>query len=104
MHSACILVCLRLTINNINLSTKLFCLALGVYEGMLWKKGKDNGQFLERKFVLSVCDFTLKYYKEDVRKDFLLSNEVCAPFRNDFFFFFIEGICCKTQHRLRITL
>jgi len=53
---------------NINLSTKLFCLALGVYEGMLWKKGKDNGQFLERKFVLSVSDFTLKYYKEDVRK------------------------------------
>lgn len=39
----------------------------GVYEGMLWKKGKDNGQFLERKFVLSVHDFTLKYYKEDLR-------------------------------------
>uniref|UniRef100_A0A671PV68 Arf-GAP with dual PH domain-containing protein 2-like n=1 Tax=Sinocyclocheilus anshuiensis TaxID=1608454 RepID=A0A671PV68_9TELE len=40
----------------------------GVYEGMLWKKGKDNGQFLERKFVLSVHDFTLKYYKEDESK------------------------------------
>uniref|UniRef100_A0A8C1JFN1 ArfGAP with dual PH domains 2 n=1 Tax=Cyprinus carpio TaxID=7962 RepID=A0A8C1JFN1_CYPCA len=39
-----------------------------VYEGMLWKKGKDNGQFLERKFVLSVHDFTLKYYKEDESK------------------------------------
>jgi len=72
---------------NINLSTKLFCLALGVYEGMLWKKGKDNGQFLERKFVLSVSDFTLKYYKEDVRKkkNVSLSNEVCAPFRNYIF-------------------
>ncbi|XP_016339606.1 arf-GAP with dual PH domain-containing protein 2-like isoform X2 [Sinocyclocheilus anshuiensis] len=40
----------------------------GVFEGMLWKKGKDNGQFLERKFVLSVHDFTLKYYKEDESK------------------------------------
>lgn len=72
MHSACILVCLLKSVLSanisINLSTKLFCLALGVYEGMLWKKGKDNGQFLERKFVLSVCDFTLKYYREDVRK------------------------------------
>ncbi|XP_030646445.1 arf-GAP with dual PH domain-containing protein 2 [Chanos chanos] len=40
----------------------------GVFEGMLWKKGKDNGQFLRRKFVLSERDFTLKYYKEDESK------------------------------------
>lgn len=58
---------LRLVMSN-NLSTKLFCLILGRFEGMLWKKGKDNGHFLERKFVLSARDFTLKYYKEDVRR------------------------------------
>ncbi|XP_075994867.1 arf-GAP with dual PH domain-containing protein 2 isoform X2 [Genypterus blacodes] len=37
----------------------------GFYEGMLWKKGKDNMQFLKRKFVLSERDFTLIYYNKD---------------------------------------
>uniref|UniRef100_A0A8C2WKX9 ArfGAP with dual PH domains 2 n=1 Tax=Cyclopterus lumpus TaxID=8103 RepID=A0A8C2WKX9_CYCLU len=38
----------------------------GFYEGVLWKKGKENTQFLKRKFVLSERDFTLTYYnKED---------------------------------------
>lgn len=42
---------------------------------MLWKKGKDNGQFLKRKFVLSEQDFSLKYYKEDVSTQYAwLSN------------------------------
>uniref|UniRef100_A0A8B9LC46 Arf-GAP with dual PH domain-containing protein 2 n=1 Tax=Astyanax mexicanus TaxID=7994 RepID=A0A8B9LC46_ASTMX len=44
---------------------KLLAYSSGVYEGVLWKKGKDNGQFLKRKFVLSEQDFTLKYFKED---------------------------------------
>ncbi|XP_034395400.1 arf-GAP with dual PH domain-containing protein 2 isoform X2 [Cyclopterus lumpus] len=41
----------------------------GFYEGVLWKKGKENTQFLKRKFVLSERDFTLTYYnKEDESK------------------------------------
>ncbi|XP_015460973.2 arf-GAP with dual PH domain-containing protein 2 isoform X2 [Astyanax mexicanus] len=47
---------------------KLLAYSSGVYEGVLWKKGKDNGQFLKRKFVLSEQDFTLKYFKEDEGK------------------------------------
>lgn len=37
----------------------------GFYEGMLWKKGKENSQFLKRKFVLSEREFTLVYYNKD---------------------------------------
>ncbi|XP_041634569.1 arf-GAP with dual PH domain-containing protein 2 [Cheilinus undulatus] len=37
----------------------------GFYEGMLWKKGKDNAQFLKRKFVLSEREFTLIYYNKE---------------------------------------
>ncbi|XP_019905223.1 arf-GAP with dual PH domain-containing protein 2 isoform X1 [Esox lucius] len=33
-----------------------------LYEGILWKKGKDNKQFLKRRFVLSKTDFTLRYF------------------------------------------
>ncbi|KAL4657932.1 arf-GAP with dual PH domain-containing protein 2-like isoform X1 [Arapaima gigas] len=42
--------------------------ALGAYGGVLWKKGKDNGQFLKRKFVLSDVDFTLKYFTKEETK------------------------------------
>ncbi|XP_029019067.1 arf-GAP with dual PH domain-containing protein 2 [Betta splendens] len=36
------------------------------FESTLWKKGKDNKQFLKRIFLLSRKDFTLKYFiKED---------------------------------------
>ena len=37
-------------------------------EGYLLKKGRENHQFLPRKFVLSEIDNTLKYYVKD-RKD-----------------------------------
>ncbi|XP_008284779.1 arf-GAP with dual PH domain-containing protein 2 isoform X3 [Stegastes partitus] len=37
----------------------------GFYEGMLWKKGKENTQFLKRKFVLSEREFTLMYYNKE---------------------------------------
>ncbi|XP_026877983.1 arf-GAP with dual PH domain-containing protein 2 isoform X1 [Electrophorus electricus] len=47
---------------------KLRSYSSGLYEGLLWKKGKDNGQFLKRKFVLSEKDFSLKYYKKDESK------------------------------------
>ncbi|XP_019744277.1 arf-GAP with dual PH domain-containing protein 1 [Hippocampus comes] len=37
----------------------------GFYEGILWKKGKENTQFLKRKFVLSEREFTLAYYNKE---------------------------------------
>ncbi|XP_023250932.1 arf-GAP with dual PH domain-containing protein 2-like isoform X1 [Seriola lalandi dorsalis] len=37
----------------------------GFYEGMLWKKGKENTQFLKRKFVLSEREFTLTYFNKE---------------------------------------
>ncbi|XP_061702277.1 arf-GAP with dual PH domain-containing protein 2 isoform X2 [Syngnathoides biaculeatus] len=37
----------------------------GFHEGMLWKKGKENTQFLKRKFVLSEREFTLAYYNKE---------------------------------------
>ncbi|XP_067353501.1 arf-GAP with dual PH domain-containing protein 1-like isoform X3 [Channa argus] len=37
-----------------------------VFESTLWKKGKDNKQFLKRIFLLNRKDFTLRYFiKED---------------------------------------
>lgn len=42
-----------------------FELIPGFYEGMLWKKGKENTQFLKRKFVLSDREFTLTYYNKE---------------------------------------
>jgi len=40
----------------------------GFMEGYLMKKGRENNQFLPRKFVLSEMEDTLKYYVKD-RKD-----------------------------------
>jgi hypothetical protein len=37
-------------------------------EGYLMKKGRENNQFLPRKFVLSEIDNTIKYYVKD-KKD-----------------------------------
>ncbi|KAM4604241.1 arf-GAP with dual PH domain-containing protein 2-like [Polymixia lowei] len=34
----------------------------GVFESTLWKKGKDNKQFLKRTFLMSQNDFTLRYF------------------------------------------
>lgn len=42
-----------------------FVLNPGFYEGMLWKKGKENTQFLKRKFVLSEREFTLTYFNKE---------------------------------------
>uniref|UniRef100_A0A7N8XKW5 Arf-GAP with dual PH domain-containing protein 1-like n=1 Tax=Mastacembelus armatus TaxID=205130 RepID=A0A7N8XKW5_9TELE len=37
-------------------------------EGFLWKRGRDNGQFLSRKFILSEREGALKYFnKQDAR-------------------------------------
>uniref|UniRef100_UPI00358E55A1 arf-GAP with dual PH domain-containing protein 1-like isoform X1 n=1 Tax=Myxine glutinosa TaxID=7769 RepID=UPI00358E55A1 len=34
----------------------------GFLEGLLWKRGRDNGQFLQRRFVLSEKEGMLKYF------------------------------------------
>lgn len=39
----------------------------GYREGFLWKRGRDNGQYLNRKFILSEREGVLKYFnKHDV--------------------------------------
>ncbi|KAM9324516.1 arf-GAP with dual PH domain-containing protein 1-like [Gastrophryne carolinensis] len=41
----------------------------GVKEGILFKRGRDNGQYFSRKFVLTLLDGTLKYYiKPDAKE------------------------------------
>ncbi|XP_006270296.1 arf-GAP with dual PH domain-containing protein 1 [Alligator mississippiensis] len=41
----------------------------GLKEGILWKRGRDNGQFLPRKFILSEKDGCLKYFiKQDAKE------------------------------------
>uniref|UniRef100_A0A8C9W5J3 ArfGAP with dual PH domains 1 n=1 Tax=Scleropages formosus TaxID=113540 RepID=A0A8C9W5J3_SCLFO len=41
----------------------------GYREGFLWKRGRDNGQFLSRKFILSEREGSLKYFnKHDARE------------------------------------
>ncbi|KAJ7425876.1 Arf-GAP with dual PH domain-containing protein 1 [Willisornis vidua] len=40
-----------------------------VKEGILWKRGRDNGQFLPRKFLLSEREGCLKYFtKQDAKE------------------------------------
>ncbi|CAJ1081261.1 arf-GAP with dual PH domain-containing protein 1-like [Xyrichtys novacula] len=40
----------------------------GYREGFLWKRGRDNGQFLSRKFILYEREGALKYFnKQDAR-------------------------------------
>lgn len=41
----------------------------GVREGTLWKRGRDNKQFLTRRFVLSEREGTLKYFKTQDGKE-----------------------------------
>ncbi|KAG2456079.1 ADAP1 protein, partial [Polypterus senegalus] len=41
----------------------------GYREGVLWKRGRDNGQFLSRKFILSEREGVFKYFnKHDARE------------------------------------
>lgn len=43
------------------------CFCPGYREGFLWKRGRDNGQFLSRKFILAEREGALKYFnKQDV--------------------------------------
>ncbi|XP_073742361.1 arf-GAP with dual PH domain-containing protein 1 isoform X2 [Callorhinus ursinus] len=41
----------------------------GYREGFLWKRGRDNGQFLSRKFVLTEREGSLKYFNRSDAKE-----------------------------------
>ncbi|XP_062041590.1 arf-GAP with dual PH domain-containing protein 1 isoform X1 [Lepus europaeus] len=41
----------------------------GYREGFLWKRGRDNGQFLSRKFVLTEREGALKYFNKNDAKE-----------------------------------
>ncbi|KAA0725422.1 Arf-GAP with dual PH domain-containing protein 1 [Triplophysa tibetana] len=41
----------------------------GYREGFLWKRGRDNGQFLSRKFILSEREGALKYFNKQDGKE-----------------------------------
>nr|XP_042124507.1 arf-GAP with dual PH domain-containing protein 1 [Peromyscus maniculatus bairdii] len=41
----------------------------GYREGLLWKRGRDNGQFLSRKFVLTEREGALKYFNKNDAKE-----------------------------------
>ncbi|XP_055257369.1 arf-GAP with dual PH domain-containing protein 2 isoform X3 [Moschus berezovskii] len=43
--------------------------AAGNREGFLWKRGRDNAQFLKRRFVLLAREGLLKYYTKEEGKD-----------------------------------
>ncbi|TKS67996.1 Arf-GAP with dual PH domain-containing protein 1 [Collichthys lucidus] len=62
-----------------------------LFESTLWKKGKDNKQFLKRIFLLSRKDFTLRYFiKEDV------STSVAIYFSVQRRFLFFHGSSTNT--------
>ncbi|XP_038639778.1 arf-GAP with dual PH domain-containing protein 1 [Scyliorhinus canicula] len=50
-------------------ANKALAYAAGYREGFLWKRGRDNGQFLNRKFVLSESDGILKYFAKNDAKE-----------------------------------
>ncbi|KAJ8001924.1 hypothetical protein DPEC_G00174460 [Dallia pectoralis] len=53
-----------------------------LYEGILWKRGKDNKQFLKRRFVLSKTDFTLSYFtKGDKLKAVIPMKDIDVVFQ-----------------------
>ncbi|XP_038126012.1 arf-GAP with dual PH domain-containing protein 1-like [Cyprinodon tularosa] len=56
----------------------------GYREGCLWKRGRDNGQYLSRKFILTEREGVLKYFnKHDARepKAIMKINTVNATFQ-----------------------
>lgn len=43
----------------------------GKMEGYLWKRGREDGRFQCRKFVLSEVDNVFKYYVKDVSMELI---------------------------------
>eukprot|EP00062_Callorhinchus_milii_P026661 gi/632989041/ref/XP_007883433.1/ PREDICTED: arf-GAP with dual PH domain-containing protein 1-like [Callorhinchus milii] len=56
----------------------------GYREGFLWKRGRDNGQFLSRKFILTEREGVLKYFNKHDAKDpkaVIRLNQINASFQ-----------------------
>ncbi|KAM4530721.1 arf-GAP with dual PH domain-containing protein 1-like [Odontesthes bonariensis] len=69
----------------------------GYREGFLWKRGRDNGQYLSRKFILTEREGVLKYFnKHDARepKAIMKINTLNATF---------QPTKIGTSHGLQIT-
>ncbi|XP_025939136.1 arf-GAP with dual PH domain-containing protein 1 isoform X4 [Apteryx rowi] len=56
-------------LNHFIPGSQQFLSAAGYREGFLWKRGRDNGQFLSRKFVLSEREGALKYFNKNDAKE-----------------------------------
>ena len=48
----------------------------GYLEGYLWKRGKEDGKFLLRKFVLSEAEGCLKYFVKEVLQSSMNDNKL----------------------------
>uniref|UniRef100_A0A8D0L4E0 ArfGAP with dual PH domains 2 n=1 Tax=Sphenodon punctatus TaxID=8508 RepID=A0A8D0L4E0_SPHPU len=59
--------------------------ATSSHEGFLWKRGRDNRQFLKRRFVLSVREGLLKYYTKESKgpKDVISVKDLNATFQTE---------------------
>lgn len=64
------------------------CFCPGYREGFLWKRGRDNGQFLSRKFILAEREGALKYFnKQDVSE--IKTGRFKGPVSS-----ISRGVCC----------
>lgn len=93
---------LQVNANNVSFQATEFCIYFSArdlldcvsfkadqFESTLWKKGKDNKNFLRRVFLLSRNDFTLRYFiKEDVSS---------RPFHMLSRVFYTASLLCYTQ-------
>lgn len=71
---------------------------LGVKEGILWKRGRDSGQFLPRKFLLSEREGSLKYFtKQDVSMVINSHLSVWSWRSFYFLFMFLRWLPCSSQ-------
>jgi len=48
----------------------------GHMEGYLWKRGKEDGKFQLRKFVLSESEGCLKYFVKEVLTNCVINNGI----------------------------
>ena len=71
----------------------------GNREGFLWKRGRDNAQFLRRRFVLLAREGLLKYYtKEEVSLVLLLPERWLSPHSGLHFYLFLKFLAALGLH------
>ncbi len=57
---------------------------VGYREGFLWKRGRDNGQFLSRKFILSEREGALKYFNKQDVSLYVSHTHTCTHLHEEF--------------------